>query len=120
MRCFHILFCAVGVFAFIPASDADAAHDCRRAIHETFDANYHQLNAQFESQKRALHHEHRANRECVHREIRHAERVLCGEERAAVVRDLHYKLRKIDRRHHHRIRALHHNEMHCAASATTH
>ena len=100
-------FATANALYLLPASQATAAHECRRAIHETFEANFHRLNVEFDSRKRALHEEHHANRMCVLDEIRHAERVLCSEERASVVRQLHHRLRQLDRHYHRRLRSLH-------------
>lgn len=99
--------CVASCSALTATNVAVAAHDCRRVIHEEFNANFHRLNVDFEARKRSLHQEHRASRECVLRDLRRAERLYCGEQRAAIVRELHCKLRDIDRRHHHAVRTLH-------------
>ena len=100
--CFNI-----GALSLLMVGTADAAHECRRAIHKAFEADHRRLHHEFDAEKRAIHEEHRASRECVLEEIRHAERELCGQRRAAVIRQLHYELRQLDRRHHHRLRSLH-------------
>ena len=103
----HSIVLAAGAAMLAGTGVAEASHECRSRIHAQYEYHHRALDREFHDRKREMSRAHQDQRRCVLKEIRAVERQLCGAERDAAIRELHHKLRTVDRRFHVLVRSLH-------------